>query len=297
MEYIKESEVAIIIPCKNEGIYIKQTLDFMLQTEARNVSEIVVIDDCSNDNCCEFLKKQAKYYPNVLLMQTKGIGAAQARNLGANIIKEVKVLVFCDAHIIMEPNWLKDLLSAFQSREVSAVCPGIGQFDPNRPTGYGQTWNEMLEVYWLKKPRELQEIPLGPGGCIAIRKAVFDSVGGFNKDFVSWGFEDVELSLRLWLMGYKIFVHPGTRVGHKFRKVQPYEVDLTEFYYNKLLMGVSYFNSNRLDKLLGIMREHSYYNKIYERILKSDALMLRKNYLECQVYEDDWFFNKFNIPF
>jgi GT2 family glycosyltransferase len=297
MEYIKESEVAVIIPCKNEGIYIKQTLDFMLQTEAKNVSKIVVIDDCSNDNCCEFLKRDSKHYSNVVLIQTSGIGASRARNLGANTTKKAKVLVFCDAHIIMETNWLKELLTAFQSSEVSAVCPGIGQFDPSKPTGYGQTWNEKLDVYWLKKPRDVEEIPLGPGGCIAIRKAVFDLVGGFNKDFVSWGFEDVELSLRLWLMGYKIFVHPGVRVGHKFRIVQPYDVDLTEFYYNKLLMAYSHFNSKRLDKLLSIMGEHSSYNKIYERILIRDALKLRENYLECHVYDDDWFFNKFKIIF
>jgi GT2 family glycosyltransferase len=297
MNDIKEYEVAIIIPCKNEGIYIKQTLDFLLQTEARSVSEILVIDDGSNDNCCEFLKKKSKYYSNVSLIETKGIGAAKARNLGASIIKDANILVFCDAHIIMKQNWLKELLTAFQSSEVSAVCPGIGHFDPNKPVGYGQTWNENLEVYWLKKPKELEEIPLGPGGCIAIRKTVFDSVGGFNKDFVSWGFEDVELSLRLWLMGYKIFVHPGVKIGHKFRKVQPYEVDLTEFYYNKLLMGFSNFNSNRWDKLLSIMEQQSNYHKILERVLKNDICKKREDYLKQRIHDDNWFFNKFIIPF
>lgn len=291
------SKVSIIIPCKNEGIYIKQTLDFMFQTEAKYLADIIVIDDASNDNCCEFLKNESKYYHNVSLIQASGIGPSAARNLGANLATSAEILVFCDAHITMKQNWLFTILSCFKDPSVSAICPGIGGFHPNSAVGYGQTWNDKFEIYWLKQPESLTEIPLAPGGCMFIRKQVFDAVGGFDAGFRSWGYEDVALSIKLWLFDYKIFVHPSVRIGHKFRKTQPYNVDLTEFHYNKLRMVISHFNHHRIHKVLMPMHEYSNFEKIKERLLTSDTYKQRIDYFNRRVHDDDWFFNKFNIPF
>lgn len=292
-----ESEVAIIIPCRNESIYLKQTLDFLLLTEAEYLCNIIIVDDHSTDNCCKFIRKSHDLYNNVSLIQTEGIGAARARNLGAQIAGAAKILIFCDAHILVQKNWLNSLLSAFENKEVSAVCPGIGSFNPKSPTGYGQSWNNELEVIWLKKPAGLEEVPLAPGACFAIRKEVFDSVGGFDRDFKSWGFEDVELSLKLWLLGYKIYVHPGVRVGHKFRKVQPYEVNLTEFHYNKLRMSISHFNIERLNKVIRTMEGYPNFKQIKERLAQGDAFTQRADYFKSRLHGDDWFFKKFNIDF
>lgn len=36
-----------------------------------------------------------------------------------------------------------------------------------------------------------------PGGSIAVRRDVYDAIGGFDEDFVGWGGEDVEFLDRL----------------------------------------------------------------------------------------------------
>lgn len=294
---MKKRKTAIIIPCKNEGIYIKQTVDFLFKTEAKYMADVIVVDDNSNDNCCEFLKFYPDQYRGVSLIKTDGIGAARARNLGANLAAFAEILVFCDAHIVMKKNWLCSLLTVLEDTDVSVVCPGIGNFAPDSPTGYGQTWNERLEVYWLKKPADVSEIPLAPGGCMAVKKTAFYAAEGFDKGFISWGYEDVELSLKLWLFGYKIFVHPAVRIGHKFRKVQPYDVDISEFYYNKLRMACSHFNENRKDKLVRSMYSYPDIEKVLYKISQSDTFDQRADYFKRRIHDDDWFFNKFNILF
>ena len=163
--------------------------------------------------------------------------------------------------------------------------------------GYGQTFNDNFEICWLKKPTCIQEIPLAPGGCMAIRKDVFTTIGGFDSGFQSWGYEDVELSLKLWLFGYKIFIHPGVRIGHKFRKVQPYDVNITEFHYNKLRMAYSHFNDVRINKLIRSIQEYPTFQDVMEKISTSNTLEQREDYLKRRLHNDDWFFNKFNIPF
>lgn len=291
------SKTSIVIPCKNEGFYIKQTLEFLLETESKYLANIIVVDDNSNDGCCDFIKRQPNRYRNVLLVQTEGIGAARARNLGASLVPDADILVFCDAHITMKNNWLNSMLNAFNNAEVSAVCPGISNFNPNSPIGYGQTFNEKFQVIWMKKPEALTEIPLAPGGCMAIRKTVFDAVGGFDAGFHSWGYEDVELSIKLWLFGYKIFVNPSIRIGHKFRKVQPYEVDEIEYHYNRLRMAISHFNQNRVDKVMSMMKAYPNYNKIIKRVESSDTYVQREDYFKRRIHDDSWFFDKFNICF
>lgn len=294
---MKNHKVSIIIPCKNESIYIKQTLDFLLRTEAAYISDIIVIDDHSTDNCCSFINKKKSLYQNVTLIQTEGTGASLARNYGAEYAYGSEILVFCDAHITMEQGWLNEILKAFDNKDVSVICPGISSFDPGSPVGFGQSWNEKFEVFWLKKPADIQEIPLAPGGCMAVRKSVFDAVGGFDHGFRSWGYEDVELSLKLWLFGYKIFVHPGIRVGHKFRKIQPYNVDLTEFNYNKLRMALSHFSPDRCRKAVGFIKQYPDFQQVIELVKESNTIKQRADYSERRLHDDNWFFNKFHIPF
>ncbi|ADL51705.1 glycosyltransferase [Clostridium cellulovorans] len=297
MNNSKLTKTSIIIPCKNEGIYVKQTIEFLYRTEAKYISTIIVINDNSNDNCCEFLKNPFNKFSKVKLIETTGIGAAAARNLGATFAENSEILVFCDAHITMNQNWLNILLSAFNDKNVSVICPGIGHFSPASPAGYGQSFNESFETYWLKKPLNIKEVPLVPGGCMAIKKETFDAVDGFDRGFHSWGFEDVELSIKLWLFGYKIFVHPAVKVGHKFRKIQPYDVDLTEFHYNKLRMAFSHFNKERINKIVSSLHNCSNFKAILDKITLSDTYNQRIAYFKRRLYDDNWFFDKFNIPF
>lgn len=288
--------VTIILPTKNEGINLKQTIDFMFRTEAANAN-ILVINDNTQDRCCDFIIRRSEEYGKIKILITQGVGAAKARNLGAETAKDAEFLVFCDAHIIMQKGWLSTLLETFNHRDVDAASPGIGPFDPKHRTGYGQTWDDKLEVNWLDKPADVTEIPLAPGACLAIKKNVFDAVGGFDRGFNSWGYEDVEFSLKLWLMGYKVFVNPFVKIGHHFRKVPPYKVDPVEFYYNRLRMAVSHFNETRINKVLALIQKSPKAYETITKVLLSTSLEQRKKYLESRRYDDDWFFNKFNIPF
>lgn len=291
------SKVAIIIPCKNEGIYLKQTVDFMLQTEVKNGAQLIIINDGSQDRSCQFLASKPESYPGIKLLHTKGIGASRARNLGVTATSNPKILVFCDGHIIMQKGWLNTLLEAFDDPEVTAISPGIGSFNPDNPVGYGQSWNEQLEIRWLEKPTEIKEIPLVPGACVAIRREAFERVAGFDQGFNSWGYEDVELSLKLWLFGFRLYVHPGVKIGHKFRKTPPYQVNPVDFLYNRIRMCVSHMNTTRIDKMTNILKKHPQFDDVMHMLSKSDTYDQRKRYLKQRKFSDDWFFDRFDIPF
>ncbi len=293
-------EASVIIPCKNEGQNLKMTLDSIMaasQALSTGKLEIVVVDDGSDDGCCDFLKESGSR-SGLRYISTPGLGVSQARNLGASTARG-EYLIFCDAHITVPAGWPDNLLASFKDDSVDAVSPAIGSLENPAAVGYGQTWDEQLQVVWLPPHRQMKTsaAPLLPGGCVAVRAGAFWQTGGFDQGFIVWGHEDVEFSLKMWLFGYRLCVDPTVKILHLFRRKHPYPVKMDHFLYNMLRMAYSHFNNERIEKVLGLINRSGSSKKINQRVLKGGALEQRKQYLARRKYDDDWFMKKFNIDF
>ncbi|WP_066639778.1 glycosyltransferase [Desulfolucanica intricata] len=288
--------ISIIIPSRNEGAMLQKTVDSFLKTKSHFFTEIIIVNDGSTDSSTTFLQSQKYKLENLRLFNTGGIGLARAKNLGASRALG-DILVFSDAHIKVKPDWLDIIIKSFDIPKLDAVTPGIGSFDPGSSTGYGQNWDADLQIQWLPQPQDISPVPLAPGGFTAIKKVVFNNVGGFDPDFRSFGFEDVELSLRLWLFGYRIYTNPFVRVKHLFRKELPYHVPPIDYFYNFLRMAFSHFNLKRINKSIKLIRNCVNFERVISELVLSDVREQRKKYLKRRKHSDDWFMDKFNIPF
>jgi glycosyltransferase involved in cell wall biosynthesis len=286
--------ISIIFPAKNEGGNVKTTLDSLFSIETNYPFEAIVIDDGSVDNCCGFLKT---YYKKeyIKMVRTGGIGAANARNLGAEIASG-EYLIFCDAHLQFENWWIDHLIEPLLSGKTDAITPGIEAIGNSQFIGYGQTLTSTLEIQWNGKQTGLFETAVLPGGCFAIARSVFEDVDGFEKGFKTWGHEDVELSIKLWLFGYRCHVQPNVKVLHLFRNAHPYRVRYEEVYYNLLRMAYSHFNPARIEKCKKI--------KVFRKAQRIELLVLangvetqRETYFKKRKFDDEWYFKKFNIDF
>ncbi|WP_042148390.1 glycosyltransferase family 2 protein [Paucisalibacillus sp. EB02] len=287
-------KVSIIFPVKNEGQNLKNTLDSLFAQKTNYSLEVIVINDASEDQCCDFL---ANYNKNndITLIQTEGIGAANARNLGAsNALGDY--LIFCDAHLIFQDWWLDHLLEPLLAGKTDAVSPTIGAFDNDQFFGFGQTLNPNLSIKWNTIKDEVSEVAILPGACLAVSKKVFEKVGGFEKGFETWGHEDVEFSIKLWLFGYRCHVVPTVKVLHLFRKQHPYKVQYDDFYHNILKLAYSHFDLKRIQKCKRLII-NSKVRDIERRVLENGALEQRRDYFKRRKRSDDWYFKKFGIDF
>lgn len=285
---------SIIFPVKNEGKNVVSTLDSLYTSKTKEKFEVIIIDDASNDGCCDFLKN---YRPmqSIKLVKTKGLGAASARNLGAQHAQG-DYLIFCDAHLNFQDWWIDQLASPLLSNRTDVICPAISAMNHEESIGYGQTLNRRLKVKWNPNPKRLSETAIIPGGCFMISKKIFNDVGGFDHGFVRWGHEDVELSIKLWLFGYRCHVLPTVTISHLFRKKQPYEVEPEHVHYNFLRMAYSHFSVPRIVSCKKLIKNVDI-KKLERNVLKEGAQQQRKLYLQKRKYNDDWFFHKFSIPF
>jgi len=286
--------ISIIIPAKNEGDNVRSTLTSLYESKTRYPLEIVVVDDGSSDNCCLFLKTEPQAMP-VRLISTPGIGAAPARNLGAEQANG-EYLIFCDAHLTFEHYWIDRLLELILTRTADAVAPAVGSITEPHKVGYGQKVDERLEVLWNSQPYRPSPVAILPGGCFVIPKSVFMDIGGFDRGFQVWGYEDIEISIKLWLFGYRCFVHPNVKILHLFRQIHPYTVTHKHVYYNMLRMAYSHFNESRIaaSKKLII---HANADEVEQDVLKFGVAAQRFRYFTRRKHDDDWWFREFRIPF
>lgn len=286
---------SVIIPAKNEGINVINTIKSVLGAKNEAPYEVIVIDDGSEDGCCRFLGETA-WDPAVKLVSTPGLGSAKARNLGASKALG-SVYIFCDAHIFVEDHWIDRLLDPILGGRVEAACPGIASHNRPHDVAGGFTWNEELRFTWLPRPPKLSPSPLLPGGCLAVRAEVFREVGGFDRGLIVWGREDEEISLKMWLFGYRLGVCPDVKILHIFRERHPYTVTWEHVDYNLLRMAYSHFSTDRIARVIDLIKTHPNSHRVEQSILESDVLVQRRDYLVRRKRDDNWFFERFRIPF
>lgn len=285
--------VSVIIPVKNEGNNVRMTVESAFHVKTFHPFEIIVVDDGSTDGGCRFLHSQ-KDKP-VTLLTTHGIGAASARNLGAEHARG-DFFIFCDAHLFFQNYWLDHLIGLIQAGMADAVSPGIASTNRPNLVGYGQTLNRTLGVQWNRDVSAPVPAAILPGGCLAIARDAFFDVGGFDRGFQVWGFEDVELSIKLWLFGYTCYVQPVVKVLHLFRQSHPYSVSFDHVYYNMLRMAYSHFNEARIASCRKLI-QHADASRIEAEVLAGGVLEQRSRYLARRKYDDEWFMRRFGIPF
>ena len=75
--------ISVVIPVFNAEKYLRNAVNSALRQE--EVSEVVLVEDCSPDNCLAICQELAETSPKVRLLQhpdRQNHGAAESRNLG-----------------------------------------------------------------------------------------------------------------------------------------------------------------------------------------------------------------------
>ena len=162
----------------------------------------------------------SSYAPSLkVVFNKKNLGAAQSRNIGARAARG-KYLFFLDADTEIDKACLGNITKAFQNH------PQIGAIQTKLLLGHTSkidTIGHFLSPWGL--PYELghsqhkstydqeQLIFAGRTAGLAIRRKVFDKIGGFDKDYLIYG-EDTDLCWRVWLAGYQVVFLPQAKVRH-----------------------------------------------------------------------------------
>ncbi len=103
--------VSIVIPCYNQGNFIKRTLVSILKNDYRPI-EILVIDDGSKDDSAAVVRAMQEKFPEIQLLQKENGGVSSARNFGIQKAQS-EYVAFLDADDLYYPDTISKRMEIF----------------------------------------------------------------------------------------------------------------------------------------------------------------------------------------
>ena len=157
-------KASIVTMTYNRSGVLEKTLDAMLELDYPEDYEIIVVNDGSTDGTAEMLKK---FEDKIRVIHQERGGPCAARNAGLKVAK-YPIVINMDDDCIPEKDWLKDLVTGFDSPKVGIVSA--------------------FDIYG--------------GTSTAFRKEALDKVGYYDEEYFYYR-EDTDLAFRILDAGYE----------------------------------------------------------------------------------------------
>lgn len=111
--------ISIIIACRNEEEKIASLLDAMAkQNYAKNIMEVIVIDDHSEDRTPKIIAQYTENFDFIKLFQLPGNKSGKKQAIAHGIEKSsTNIIVTTDADCEMKENWLTSLVSYYMKEK------------------------------------------------------------------------------------------------------------------------------------------------------------------------------------
>ena len=189
----------------------------------REMFEVIVVDDGSYEPIKERLNVKVTFDIRFFYLSRTDLSCrSKARNFGAKQAKS-QYIMFMDGDHVVEPDVLLKYSRYFEIQRNRRVVLGtrretprqhrlmiINSFDRNN-----QFPAELRNTFERDERLNLLAITGGSIKAFAgrwhlfwscnfcIEKGLLDETGGFNEEFIGWGFEDVEFGYRLFQLQYE----------------------------------------------------------------------------------------------
>ena len=201
--------LSVVIPSRNGLSILKKFLPAIIRETLKAQGEVIVVDDCSEDNTCIQIKS---LFPSVILLSRKmNPGFCHAVNLGMSR-GEGKYLMLLNNDTIPEENVFSRLVTALDESDegVAVAIPAILRPDGSDDSSYRWAFRHGLAVTGENIPGE--EYP--SGACALWKRSAWEKLEGFSSRYAPIYWEDTDMGVRLHKAGYSMIRCPDITVQH-----------------------------------------------------------------------------------
>jgi glycosyltransferase involved in cell wall biosynthesis len=204
---------SVIVPVHNGSQVLGRCIEAVNRSAYLNF-EVIVVDDCSTDTTPQIVER----YGIRCIRTPRSMGPGGARNLGAKHARG-EILAFIDADVVLPPEGLCLMEEAFSRDPKLAAVFGSYDDEPACETFISQ-YKNLMHHYVHQSSSELATTFWA--GCGAVRKSVFEEVGGFDDaKYTAPSIEDIALGLELTRRGYTIRLDKRLTAKHLKRWTVP----------------------------------------------------------------------------
>jgi GT2 family glycosyltransferase len=209
--------VSIIIPLYGNCKQSRLMFDSLNRQVKLDAVELIFINDSSADETAQWLSSLDRNCLKILT-NVVNLGYAKSNNLGV-CQASGDILILLNNDLEFDSEWLAPMLSILESPILNAGVVGNVQ----RRISDGSIDHVGFEltpqgkfVHKRQFPNSssaYSKVPAVTGACLAIRKADFEAVGGFDEGFLNGG-EDVDLCFKIAALGKSIYVSHESQIKH-----------------------------------------------------------------------------------
>ena len=216
--------VSLIIPNYNGEQILPRALTSV--TEAVRAyagqSEIIVVDDASQDNSIDLISQN---FPDIKLVRhevNKGFSGAIHTGVQAAVYP---IVILLNSDVYPDRHFIDPLIRWFDREDTFSVSPLILDQGGNpvrvswnlvkllRGEIRSSNWDLANALELMRKRQSLKSL-FAVGGTAAIRKEMFLQLGGFLSIYRPFYYEDRDLGTRAWKLGWKTYFEPESKVVH-----------------------------------------------------------------------------------
>lgn len=211
-------DVSIVIVNFDGKHYLERCLTSVL-AQTYPSFDVILVDNGSTDGSVAFVRDR---FPSVDVIEAgENLGFAKANNVGIRDT-DTPLVATLNNDTWVEPDWLEELVRTMESDPQIGTCaskmlfahqPEVINSAGVNVDPVGIAWDRLGGVPETHDVDEPMDVFAACAGAALYRRKMLDDVGLFDEDYFIY-LEDVDLSWRSQLMGWRTVYVPQARVYH-----------------------------------------------------------------------------------
>ncbi len=227
--------ISVIVVNYNGKKFLRDCLDSIF-CQTYNHFEVILVDNASVDGSVDYVRNQ---FPKVTIFtQSVNLGFAGGTNAGIRQARGEFILTL-NNDTIVSPTFIEELSKPMISDLMVGIC-GSKMLLPDGRINSTAICISMSGAVWDRGMGEMdrgqydspEEVFGACAGAALYRRVMLDEIGHFDDDFFLY-MEDVDLSFRARLSGWKCIYVPSARVVHTRGGTTGLQSYLSIYYVNR----------------------------------------------------------------
>lgn len=209
--------LSVIIPAYNHATEVMRCLQSLWSTADPARTQVVVQDDASPEYDGPTL------FGAICERNPRNLGFPGNCNAGARRAAGDVILLLNQDVFGAQPGWDVRLLDFFEQTPRAGVAGPTLLFPDGRVQSVGGEFDLACQPYHLalgaanpdwEPINTARPVPWVTGAAFAVRRTVWEQLGGFDEGYVGGYWEDVDFCVRAQLAGYDVWHRPEVRFFH-----------------------------------------------------------------------------------
>ncbi len=204
-------KISVVIPNYNGSNLLAKNLPTVIKNCPG--AEIIVVDDASSDNSVSLVRENFKNIKLVSIPVNKGF--SNAVDTGVSKANSNLVLIL-NSDVSLSSDVVKRVITYFDNPKTFAVALADKSHEGNKIVIRGRgnaKFQKGFLTHFAINPKKGKTLWVSGGSGLFDRNK-FMELGGFDRLYAPFYWEDIDLSYRAWKAGWQCFFEPSAQVDH-----------------------------------------------------------------------------------